>query len=316
MKPNRSHSSAAAEAFRSCLAVVLLFSCVQSGLAQSKYQSAEEAYRVGAAFYNSRNFAAAREPFEAALAMAPDDAFRVKVYEALLAPYRMISESEKFIEAAEFIISKSDSAPKRSLTRRALLVFVNQRGLVDPFIKRHEAVLDKQPENRTSLYLLSELYASVKRDPQKAAALTERLAKIDQKEGQPVDVLQSANLARQYVQSKKFKEGAELYEKIAPLDEKLAAWHLKEAAAAWLKAGDKKKALAAAKKSAESAEEARSELLAHFWHRGLADVFLQTGEAKLAIPHYEKAIEKSNIQGYIDDCRKSLEEARTKAGKQ
>ena len=83
--------------------------------------------------------------------------------------------------------------------------------------------------------------------------------------------------APQYVKAKKYKEMPELYEQIAPLDETLAAWHWKEAAAAWLLLGQKDKALAAAKKSAESPPEQRSELLAHFLHRNLADVFLATG---------------------------------------
>jgi tetratricopeptide (TPR) repeat protein len=153
----------------------------------------------------------------------------------------------------------------------------------------------------------------LKNDPLRAADLIERLAKIDQKPGQPVNVLQTANLAQQYVRAKKFKEGAELYQQIAPLDEKLAAWHWKEAASAWLKAGEHKKALAAAKQSDASPPEARNDQLAHFWHRGLADVFLAAGEPKIAILHYEKAIQKTNIQGYIDDCKKSLAEAKAKA---
>ncbi len=68
-------------------------------------------------------------------------------------------------------------------------------------------------------------------------------------------------------------------------------------AAAWLLLGQKDHALAAAKKSAESPPEQRNDLLAHFWHRNLAEVFLATGQAKLAIPHYEQAIQKTNIQG-------------------
>ena len=125
---------------------------------------------------------------------------------------------------------------------------------------------------------------------------------------------QTAQLAQQYVKAGKQKEGAALYEQIAPLDAKLAAWHWKEAAVAWLAAGDKQKALAAAKQSAAAAPEARSDLLAHYWHRGLGDVFLKTGEPKLAIPQYEEAIKKTTIDGYIKDCRKSLDEARKLAG--
>jgi tetratricopeptide (TPR) repeat protein len=284
-------------------------------VAQTKYRSAQEAWSVGVAFYNSRNFEASREPFEAALTLAPDDKFRLKVYEALLPSYRLLPASEKFIAACEFILSKSESSPQQSLTRRQLLAFVHQRGKTDELARRHEEALKKDPNDRLALYVLSELYAELKRDPQRAAALIERLAKIEQKGGQQVNVQQTANLAQQYVKAKKFKEGAELYEQIAPLDANLAAWHWKEAAVAWLKVGDKQKALEAAKQSDASPPEARNDLLAHFWHRGLADAFLATGEPEIAVLHYEKAIEKTNIQGYIDDCKKSLAEAKAQAGR-
>jgi tetratricopeptide (TPR) repeat protein len=280
-----------------------------------KYQNVDEAWRVGVAYYNSRNYAASQEPFEAALKMAPDDKFRLKVYEALIPAYRLLPDINKMLEACEFVIDKSDSIAKRSLTRRSLLSFVYQRGKVDVLVKRYEQVLAKDADNRKALYLLSEIYSRLQEDPQRAAQLTERLARLEQKNGQPVDILKTAELARRYVAAKRYKEGAALYEKIAPLDEKLAAWHWKEAAAAWLKVGDKDRALAAAKKSAESTPEQRNDLLAHFWHRGLADAFLALGEAALAIPHYEQAIKKTNIEGYVKDCEKSLAEARAKARK-
>jgi tetratricopeptide (TPR) repeat protein len=217
-------------------ASVLLFLVVlgPAVAAQTKYRSAQEAWSVGVAFYNSRNFEASREPFEAALAMAPDDKFRLKVYEALLPSYRLLPEAEKFIGACEFILTKSESPPQQSLTRRQLLAFVHQRGKTDELARRYEELLKKDPNDRLALYVLSELYAELKRDPQRAAALIERLAKLDQKAGQQVNVQQTANLAQQYIKAKKFKEGAELYEQIAPLDANLAAWHWKEAAAAWL----------------------------------------------------------------------------------
>jgi tetratricopeptide (TPR) repeat protein len=294
------------------IAALLLGSLAQ---AQTKYRSAEEAWRVGVAFCSSRNYAASREPFEAALQMAPDDKFRLKVYEALLPAYRQLADFDKFVGACDFLITKSPTAPQQSITRRALLAFAFERGKLDELASRYEDALKKDPQNRTALYVLSELYSHGKPNPSRAAELIERLAKIDPKSNQPANVLQSANLAMQYVKAKKYTEGAELYEKIAPLDEKLAAWHWKEAAAAWLRTGQKAKALAAAKKSAESPPEQRNDLLAHFWHRNLADVFLATGEAKLAIPHYEQAIAKTKIQGYVDGCQKSLAEARAKAGR-
>jgi tetratricopeptide (TPR) repeat protein len=311
---SRSRSTGASVGRRLAVLLVAMASVRSAALAQTRYQTAQEAFRVGAAFCNSRNFAASREPFEAALQMAPDDQFRLKVYEALLPAYQLLPESEKFIDACEFMITKSDRDAQRSLTRRTLLSFVQHRGKGEELAKRYEEQVRQNEKHRVALYVLSALYSTIKPDPTRAAQLLERLTKLEREQGLPVNVLQSANLARQYVQAKKYKEGAELYEQIAPVDGKLAAWHWKEAAAAWLKADEKTKALAAAKKSDETGPEGRSELLAHYWHRGLADVFLATGEAKSAIPHYEQAIAETNIQGYITECRKSLGEARSKAG--
>ena len=282
--------------------------------AQVTYQNADEAWAVGVAFHNSRNFAASIAPFEAALKLAPDDAYRLKVYDALRAGYKTLPDSQKFIAASEFIIAKSPSADTQSLARRALLVFVTERGKVDELVKRYDDQLRQDPNQRLALFVLCELYAQVKHDAPRAAELTERLAKLDQQSGKPLDLRQAASLASQYTKAKKFREGAELYEKIAPMDEKLAAWHWKEAAAAWLAAGDKPKALAAATKADQCTPEQRNDQLAHFWHRGLADVLLAVSEPKLAIPHYEQALAKTQIQGYVDACKESLAEARAKAG--
>src|SRR5205814_2200726 len=127
------------------------------------------------------------------------------------------------------------------------------------------------------------------------------------------DVPEQAQLAQRYVKTGKLKEAAELFETIAPLDAKLEAWHYKEAATTWLKAKEKNKALAAAKKSAKATiPEKRTEQLVHFWHRALGAVFLETGEA---ISHFEQAIASTKIEGYIKDCKAKLAQAEAAAKK-
>lgn len=298
--------------------VELKFTAEQIEKAKSKFTSAEEAFGVGAAHYNSRNFAASREPLEAALILAPDKdvKYRVKVYGALLASYRQFETSEQLIAACEYIIHNSDRDAERSLTRSSLMSFIHERGKVDPFIKRHEERLKKNPKDRLSVYLLSEVYSRLRENPERSVELLKQLAELDgKKPGDAVDVNTSAKLAMQYIRAKDYQKGAELYEQLAPLDKNLEAWHWKEAAAAWLKLKQNDKALAAAKKSLEATPEKRNEQLAHFWHRGLGDVFLAVGEPKLAIPQFEKAIETTKIEGYVKDCKASLAEAREKAAK-
>lgn len=292
----------------------LLVLAARTGAAEGTYQTADEAYGAGAVHYNARNFAASRAPFEAALKLAPDDAFRVKAYEALMAAYRQDAAPDKMIEACEFIIGHTDQPAKQSLARRDLLGYLQEHGKIDEYIARQDAALQRDPQQRLALFMLSEIYSQVKRDPQRAAAMTERLAAVDRASGKPQDIRRTAQLAQQYVKAGKAADGAALYEEIAPQDTKLAAWHWKEAAVARLAADQKDKALADAKQSLAAAPEARSDLLVHYWRRGLGDVFLKTGEPKLAIPQYEEAIRKTTIDGYIKACQKSLEEARKLAG--
>lgn len=284
--------------------------------ADGKYTNADEAYSIGAVLYNARNFAGSQEPFEAALRLAPDDKYRIKVYRALLGAYRQLPEIDKFVEAVDFIITKSDSVAERSLARTDLLSFVHQRGKTNDLAKRYEAVLAKDDKNVTALYVLSELYADLKLDAKRSAELLERLAKLTAAEGEPLNVAASAKLAQQYVKQGKYKEGAALFEKIAPLDTGLAAWHWKEAAQAWIKAKDKTKALAAAKASVAAGPEKRGELLLHFWHRALGQVFVEVGEPGMAIEHFEAAIANTKIDGYIKDCQGELASAKAAAEKQ
>ncbi|HUQ68383.1 MAG TPA: hypothetical protein VM165_02600 [Planctomycetaceae bacterium] len=314
-------------------AVVLLVSCACVGrtllnptramafqdapaAAEGKYGSAEEAYRVASAYLSLREYAKSREPLEAALKLAPDDKYRIQVYRALLPVYTQIDNWLPKVEALEFIIQHSEQPAERSQARGELISFIRNRGKTEAAVKRYEERLKETKEDavtEATLYILIEVYSRLQNDPRKAAERLEQFAALQQKTGRELAVGEAAQLAGEYVKAKKFKEGAELFEQTAKRDEALAAWHYKEAAAAWLKAPDKTRALAAAKLAATSAPEKRGELLEHFWHRGVADVYFETGEYVLAIPHYEQAIAKTKIEGYVKDCEKRLAEARQKA---
>ena len=73
--------------------------------------------------------------------------------------------------------------------------------------------------------------------------------------------------------------------------------------------------MAAAQKSEAAAPEARSDLLTYFWHRGLADVFLDAGRPAAAVPHYEQAVAITKIDGYKKDSQAKLAQAKAAAGK-
>lgn len=285
-------------------------------LAQPNFQTAEEALNAGRGFIRDGKLADCRGPLEAALRLATTDALRLEVNRTLLIPYRELQEIEPMQRSAEYIIAHSIEQPaERSLTRQSLLTFINRRGQMDAAVKGYEERLKKAPEDSTVLYLLAEAYATYKRDPARSAEVGERLAAVWQKLGRKPDLTSQVHLAEQYVKAGKLKEGAELYEQVAPADANREAWHYKAAAEAWLKAEDKTRALAAAARSDKAPPEKRTELLAYFWHRGLADVYLQAGEPKKAIPHYEQALTKTKLESYLADCRKKLADARAAAEK-
>lgn len=296
----------------------------------TKYTSAKEAFQVGAAYYNSRNFKAAREPFEAALRLAKDDdEMKLKAYEALLPSYRAIPEFEPFQTAAEYVISHHKHDASRSLTRRSYLSFAFNRGQIENIVNRYEKLLKKDPNNWMAVYLLSDIYSSGAGLPpsvshsKRAIELIEHLAKLDaqrqQAAGKPVTETspadaakisrEKAKLAQQYMRAKDYGKAAELYEEIASLDPTTHAWNLKEAATAWLKLGNKENALRLALAAEAAPAEARNDQLTHFFERNLGDTFMALGQPKKAIPHYEIALQKTTIEGYVKDTKASLQEA-------
>jgi tetratricopeptide (TPR) repeat protein len=275
----------------------------------TSYASSNDAVEAALAFYTLKEFAKGQDAVAQALKLAPHDEARVKIYRSLLRAYTTAPEWEYKVTALEFMIEKSEQAAERSLARSELVGFVYQRGKTNDVIKRYEERLQKEPNHEATLYILSELYTQSKENPKRAAELLEKLSQVQKASGKELSVLESAKLAREYVKTKKFKEGAELFEQTAARDADLAAWHFKDAAAAWLKAGDKTKAISAAKSSAASKGEKRGEQLEYFWLRSLGDTFLDAGEPKLAIPHFEKALEKTRIDGYLKDTEQRLSEA-------
>lgn len=292
----------------------------KEAVAVVKFDTPEKAWIVGAAFYNARDFESSREPFEAALQLAPDDEFRLKVYGALLPAYREIPEFDPYLAASEFVITHSQQHAQQSLTRRALLSFAYNRGQLKNLIKRYEDRLSKDNKDWTAVYILSEIYSSSDKNPQRAIELIQQLQKLDAERQKPGDkpadpfesakiARQKANLAAQYMKAKEYEKSAKLYEEIAPLDPTTHAWNLKEAATAWLSDGKKDEALRVVLEADKSEPEARNDLMAHFYHRKLGDILLEVGEPTKAAEHFKIAIEKTKIEGYAKDTKASLQKA-------
>jgi tetratricopeptide (TPR) repeat protein len=268
----------------------LAIACLSSlAVAQEKYKDFEDAYIEAARHVRKGDYPAAVAPLEAALALAKDDAQRKRAYEALVPAYRQSPDIEKMLAAQEFIIRHTDRKAGRSLSARDAASYLFQRGKLDTGIERYDSLLKKTPSDPAALTILAMIYAQSKRSDPRTLELKQRLDSLD------------LDLARQL---------AERLEKNAEAAPQTAAWHLKDAAAAWLEAGDKAKALATAKKSAAGPVEQRSKILTHQWHSGLGDVFLEAGEPPLAIKHFEAAIAATDQPGLKKTAERKLAQAR------
>ena len=276
---------------RQTLVIVAVTLLPLPALAQSEF---EQKFQEGARLLRDMQFAAAQAPLEAALKIAPDDKARLQAYQALLQPYRQLAEIDKMVEAQEFIISHSDRRAARGIASRDLANFLHQRGKTDETIARYDARLKADPKDVAALSVLETIVTKIKRDRQRGPGLTERLGILDRE------------LAG------KLAERLEADAQTAP---RTAAAIYKDAGSAWIEAGEKAKAVAAAQKSLASLPEERSDLLVYYWRNGLGEVFLAADEPAQAIPQFEAALKAVAIEGYRKDTEKKLAEAKVAAAK-
>ena len=274
--------------------LISLAALVPPASGQEKYKTFREALREGSRLVREKQLAAAREPLEAAVKLAADDGERRDAYELLVPVYRELPEIDKMLEAQEFRIAHNERRAGRANAARDLASFFHQRGKTDVAIARYDGRLQKDPKDIVALQVLQIVYTRVKSDPELGPKYTQRLDEANREIATKL---------------------AERLEKDAEAAPQTAAYLLKDAATAWLEADDKPKALATAKKSAASPPESRSELLLFYWHDGLGDVFVATGEPALAIPHFEAAIAATNIAGQKTATGKKLADAKAAAGK-
>jgi tetratricopeptide (TPR) repeat protein len=272
------------------IACLILFS--PSAPAQPPYKTAQEAFNAGAKLHSARKYAECQEPFESALDLSQDNLFKVKVYRALMSSYRQLPEIDKMLEATDFIFEHGESTLDKTSVASSLAVFVRERGKIAEAVKIYEDQLKKTPRSKPALYFLTEIYQRAEPNPNRRAELLKVLSDVQK--------LDEAKLA-------------EKFEGLARDQPANAAAHWKDAAAAWLRADKKPKATVAVKNAEAAGPDTRNDLLAHFWHKGMADIYLELEQPKQAIPHYENAIKKTTIAGYIKTCEEQLAKAKAMA---
>jgi hypothetical protein len=237
-------------------------------------------------------FAAAHEPLEAAVKLAPDYKSRLRDYKALVPAYRLLPDINKMLEAQEIILCHTPQRAGLSLPALNLASSMHPRGKTDLAVERYQKALAADPKDVAALAVLTTIFTQIKRDRQRGPELTARLESLDRE------------LAA--------KQAAQL-EADAQTAPRTAASIYKDAATAWIEAGDKAKALAAVEKSLASLPEERGGQLVYHWRRGLGDALLAAGEPAQAIVQFEAALAVVTIDGYRKDTEKQLAEAKAAA---
>jgi tetratricopeptide (TPR) repeat protein len=308
-----------ASSFGAILAAALALNLAATATAPAQQEpppptTPQDFYILGETYLELGQFEKAREPLERALALAADDRMRLKVHKALMPVYFHTSRTDAMLGSLDVILTTSDVDPDRRAARDILIRYARQQGKTAQVRDRYEARLKADPDDLPALSVLSDLYAKLQPDPGRAGALVERLAAVMKKTGRDLVPYARANLARQFVDAGKLREGAALYMKAAEDDPTYAAWCYKEAAQTWLRAGERTAALDTACKADAAPPEGRSARLRYLWHRGLGDVFLQLSEPAPAIAHFEKALELTDKDEDRAGLHRSLDQARALDG--
>ncbi|HEY2413016.1 MAG TPA: hypothetical protein VGI40_12275 [Pirellulaceae bacterium] len=258
--------------------------------AQETYSDFNDAMIAAARSLRKNDYPAAVPPLEAALMLAKTDAQRLKAYESLVPAYRQDPNIDKMLEAQEFIIRHTDRRAGRSLSARDVVSSAFQRGKIYDLVARYDAQFRQNPQDPAALTILAATFSQTKRSDPRTPILKQQLEDLDKK------------LAGRLAQR---------LENDAQSAPRTSAWLLKDAATAWLEAGDKEQALATAQKSLAGPPENRNGQLNQMWHEGLGDVFLATGQPQLAVTEFEAALASASDSAIIkQNLDKKLAQAR------
>ncbi len=286
-----------------------------TGVARAQYRDFNQALDAGRSSLRAQQYENARAPLEYALKAAGDDQSRLKAHALLCSVYFHAGQTDKVINSLDFVLMHSQSEPERNMVRGAMVNYVKHQGKTEEVIRLYEGRLNANPEDVPALYVLSDIYSKVQPNPKRATELVTKLGEVLKKSSGKDASFADPTLAGQYVKAGKAREGAAMYEQLAQNDPKMSGVYYKDAANAWLQAGDRAKALAAAKNADSSVPESRTELLEYFYHRQLGDLYLKLNEPAAAAEHFEEALAKTKIDGYAKETKKLLEQSRTLASR-
>lgn len=267
---------------------IIATSCIliQSTMAED---SPEASLQLGMANLRLKKFKEAIEPLSLAF-KSTNEVTKMRAAEGLMRAHRETSDFAGYLDSADYVISHSDRKAGRSVNASQVHGFIHFNGKTDEAVKRYENMLKADANNLAALNVLAEIYSRSDRiNKSRAQELKDKLSALNKE------------IATKH---------AKRHEAEAAENSALKAWLLKDAAQFWLEASETASALAAAKASIAAPPEARSQLLTYQYREGLGDIFLQTGEPRMALEQFEAAVKaapegilKTNVEKKVDQAR-------------
>ena len=238
------------------------------------------AYRLGQLHMRNKAFDKALPLIEAAVQNQKDDArnYDARRYRMTLATlYERMGKTEKVEAVYQDWLKAASSRYERDLARGQLLGFWKRTGKLDEVVKRYEAAVKEKPDDKDALSTLRLIYTSVKPDPAKALAITEKLAAAD-----PADRDTALHLVSAYERARKYDKAIPLLEQLIAKNPRDAGFLASRLVNLYVQSNQKDKAIAYAKgmldKEPKSAD-AHSRVAGIYQRLGLTDDSLAEYEA-------------------------------------
>lgn len=170
------------------------------------------AYRLGQLHIRKKAFDKAVPLIEEAVTNQKTEtrSYETRRYRMTLASlYEQMKQPEKVEAIYQDWIKSATASYERDMARRQLLSFWRRTGKLDDVIARYEAALKEKPGDPEALSTLRLIYTSVKPDPEKSLAITEKLAAAD-----PDDRDVALQLVSAYERARKYDKAIPILEKL------------------------------------------------------------------------------------------------------
>ncbi|EKJ98620.1 hypothetical protein RBSH_06079 [Rhodopirellula baltica SH28] len=270
------------------------------------YSNFREAYSAAFRFREAGDFQAAKAALQSAIELATRDREIADAHRTLISVHSELSDQDKMFESLEYVVENAPYPAFASLSIGSVNAIARRKGWVNEMKARYEKQLKIDPQDRTALVVMEAYTYNVARDHAKRGEYIDRLLKLNEEEGKPLDVEMMINRAFCDRLTRDFETAAKRYEAVSKESEDVKAYCLMEAAYCWENAGNKKKALKAALAADAIGPDKRAKRSLYQWHRTLADLFLTHLKKDEAIKHFEAALQEANIDAYRDQCREKL----------